>query len=116
VGTVPASFPINAVYQFSRGPEEAILRVAFRAGAGVRTESLKRRLRERFSKEFPQLRFSFEPSDIVSEVMSFGAAAPIEAAVRGGSLAENRDYAVRLQAELQRESLLRDVQIVQSLE
>lgn len=116
VGTVPASFPINAVYQFSRGPEEAILRVAFRAGAGVQTESLKRRLRERFSKEFPQLRFSFEPSDIVSEVMSFGAAAPIEAAVRGGSLAENRDYAMRLQAELQQEPMLRDVQIVQSLE
>ena len=28
VGTVPASFPINSVYQFSRGPEEAILRIA----------------------------------------------------------------------------------------
>jgi multidrug efflux pump subunit AcrB len=115
-GTVPASFPINSVYQFSRGPEEAILRVAFRAGAGVRTDVLKRRLRERFAEEFPQLRFSFEPADIVSEVMSFGAAAPVEAAVRGGSLAENRDYAVRLQTELQKEPMLRDVQIVQSLE
>jgi multidrug efflux pump subunit AcrB len=48
--------------------------------------------------------------------MSFGAAAPVEAAVRGGSVAENRDYAVRLQAELQQEPMLRDVQIVQSLE
>ncbi|MFM7036213.1 MAG: efflux RND transporter permease subunit [Planctomycetaceae bacterium] len=115
-GTVPASFPINSVYQFSRGPEEAILRVAFRAGANLRTEVLKRRLREQFGEEFPQLRFSFEPADIVSEVMSFGAAAPVEAAVRGGSVAENRDYAVRLQAELQKEPVLRDVQIVQSLE
>jgi len=115
-GTVPASFPINSVYQFSRGPEEAILRVAFRAGANLRTEVLKRRLREQFAEEFPQLRFSFEPADIVSEVMSFGAAAPVEAAVRGGSVAENRDYAVRLQAELQKEPVLRDVQIVQSLE
>jgi len=115
-GTVPASFPINSVYQFSRGPEEAILRVAFRQGSGVRTGELQRRLRERFAAEFPTLRFSFEPSDIVSEVMSFGAAAPVEAAVRGGSLAENRDYAMRLQSELQREPMLRDVQIVQSLE
>lgn len=115
-GTVPASFPINSVYQFSRGPEEAILRVALRAGANVRTDALKRRLRERFAEEFPQLRFSFEPADIVSEVMSFGAAAPVEAAVRGGSVAENRDYAVRLQAELRKEPMLRDVQIVQSLE
>ena len=30
VGTIPPSFPINAVYQWSRGPEEAILRVALR--------------------------------------------------------------------------------------
>ncbi|MFM7058417.1 MAG: efflux RND transporter permease subunit, partial [Planctomycetota bacterium] len=115
-GTVPASFPINSVYQFSRGPEEAILRVAFRPGSGVHTETLKRRLRERFAKDFPLLRFSFEPSDIISEVMSFGAAAPVEAAVRGGSLAENRNYAMRLQSELQQEPMLRDVQIVQSLE
>ena len=27
VGSIPASFPINAVYQWSRGPEEAILMV-----------------------------------------------------------------------------------------
>ena len=40
----------------------------------------------------------------------------MEVAVRGGSLAENRDFAQRLQSELQRESVLRDVQIVQSLE
>lgn len=115
-GTVPASFPINSVYQFSRGPEEAILRVAFRQGSGVRTDELQRRLRERFAAEFPTLRFSFEPSDIVSEVMSFGTVAPVEVAIRGGSLAENRDFAQRLQSELQRESVLRDVQIVQSLE
>ncbi len=115
-GTVPASFPINSVYQFSRGPEEAILRVAFREGAGVVVTDLQRRLRARFVTEFPQLRFSFEPSDIISEVMSFGAAAPVEVAVRGGSLAENREYAERLQSELQREDGLRDVQIVQSLE
>lgn len=115
-GTVPASFPVNSVYQFSRGPEEAILRVAFRNGSGVRTDELKRRLRERFLQEFPQLRFSFEPSDIISEVMSFGAAAPVEVAVRGGSVAENRDFAQRLQAALQGERVLRDVQIVQSLE
>lgn len=115
-GTVPASFPINSVYQFSRGPEEAILRVAFRAESGVQVADLQRRLRVRFATEFPQVRFSFEPSDIISEVMSFGAAAPVEVAVRGGSLAENRDYAERLRAELQQEVGLRDVQIVQSLE
>ncbi len=116
VGTVPASFPINSVYQFSRGPEEAILRIALKPETEIDTFALRRDLREKFSREFPGVRFSFESSDIISEVMSFGSPTPIEVAVRGGSLAENRDFAQRLQAALQNNSHLRDVQIVQSLD
>ncbi|MGE3316834.1 MAG: efflux RND transporter permease subunit, partial [Planctomycetaceae bacterium] len=41
VGTIPAAFPINGVYQFSRGPEEAILRIALKQGAGISTEQMK---------------------------------------------------------------------------
>ena len=92
VGTIPPSFPINAVYQWSRGPEEAILRVALRPDSGISTEAMKETLRAELAKRIPQARFSFEPADIVSEVMSFGSATPIEVAVRGGSLQENRDY------------------------
>jgi hypothetical protein len=35
-------------------------------------------LRERLSEELPDVRFSFEPNDIVSQVMSFGAPTPID--------------------------------------
>ena len=38
----------------------------------------------------PSVRFSFEPADIVSEVMSFGSPTPIDVAVSGPNLAENR--------------------------
>jgi len=116
VGTVPASFPINAVYQFSRGPEEAILRVALKRGSGVRTESMKEELRQSFAEAFPELRVSFEPADIISEVMSFGAATPIEIAARGGTLAENRDYLKRVREELDQVPALRDLQVAQSLD
>ena len=116
VGTVPASFPINAVYQFTRGPEEAILRIAFKAHSGVETEKLKAELRDKFATQFPNTRFSFEPSDIISEVMSFGSSTPIEVAIRGGSLAENKDFAKKAQLALQSHARLRDVQIVQSLD
>ena len=34
------------------------------------------------------MRFSFEPSDIVSEVMSFGSPTPVEVAVSGPNLAD----------------------------
>ena len=116
VGTVPTSFPINSVYQFMRGPEEAILRIALKPHSGVNSEQLQAKLRTKFSKQFPDVRFSFEPADIVSEVMSFGSSTPIEIAVRGGSLAENRDFAGKVQGSLLTHPRLRDVQIVQSLD
>jgi multidrug efflux pump subunit AcrB len=115
VGTIPASFPINAVYQWSRGPEEAILRIALRRG-GPRVQDLKERLRDELARRLPDARFSFEPADIVSEVMSFGAATPLEVAVRGGSLDENRAYAARVRRELEQLATLRDIQVSQSLD
>jgi len=116
VGTIPASFPINAVYQWSRGPEEAILRIALKPHSGISTEAMKETLRAELAQRIPQARFSFEPADIVSEVMSFGSATPIEVAVRGGSLQENRDYLGRVQQELSAIGGLRDVQVSQSLD
>jgi multidrug efflux pump subunit AcrB len=115
VGTIPASFPINAVYQWSRGPEEAILRISLRPG-GPRVQELKELLRDELERRLPDARFSFEPADIVSEVMSFGAATPLEVAVRGGSLDENRTYAARVRRELEQLATLRDVQVSQSLD
>ena len=116
VGTVPASFPINSVYQFMRGPEEAVLRIALKPHTGINTEQLQAKLRNKFNNQFPDVRFSFEPADILSEVMSFGSSTPIEIAVRGGSLAENRDFATKVQASLLTHPRLRDVQIVQALD
>ena len=116
VGTVPPSFPINSVYQISRGPEEAILRVKLKPGSGIRTEAKKEELRQAFAEAFPQLRVSFEPADIVSEVMSFGSSTPIEIAARGGSLTENRDALKMVEAELRQLSALRDIQFAQSLD
>src|SRR5207245_999436 len=45
VGVVPSSYPINTVYLWTGGPEEAVMRVALKHGC--RVEELKRRLRER---------------------------------------------------------------------
>jgi multidrug efflux pump subunit AcrB len=45
VGNIPSSFPINAVFQWMSGPEEAIVRVALKPGSGIATERLKEELR-----------------------------------------------------------------------
>lgn len=116
VGTIPSSFPINGVYQWSRGPEEGLLRIALKHGSGVNTETAKDELRKILTQRFPELRFSFEPADIVSEVMSFGSPTPIEIAARGANLTESRDYMLELRKELAAIPALRDVQIAQSLD
>ncbi len=138
VGVVPPSYPINSVYLWMAGPEEAVLRVALKRGSGVRVEDLKERLRgelperlrawlrarlegeglppEKIAQRLEGLRFSFEPADIVNEVMSFGSPTPVEIAVSGPSLADNRRYAERVRAKLAALPSLRDPLFVQSLD
>lgn len=116
VGTIPSSFPINGVYQWSRGPEEGLLRIALKHGSGIRAEQAKDELRGILARRFPELRFSFEPADIVSEVMSFGSPTPIEIAARGANLDESRAYMEELRKELATIPALRDIQIAQSLD
>jgi multidrug efflux pump subunit AcrB len=116
VGLIPSSYPINAIYQWTGGPEEAILRVAMRPGAKIDIEGLKERLRTELAAELPGVRLSFEPADIVSEVMSFGSPTPVDVAVTGPSLADDRAFAGKLRGELAAVPALRDLQYGQSLD
>jgi multidrug efflux pump subunit AcrB len=116
VGMIHSNFPVNAVYQWSRGPEEAILYVDLEEHGGIGVEKLKERLRARVAEALPELRVSFEPSDIVNEVMSFGSPTPIEIAVSGPNLADSRRHAEAIRAELATIPSLRDIQFGQSLD
>lgn len=116
VGMVHSNFPINAVYQWSRGPEEAILYIALRDQARVDVEQLKDQLRARLARDLPEVRVSFEPADIINEVMSFGAPTPLEIAISGPDYAASRAYAEKVYAELARLESLRDLQFGQSLD
>jgi multidrug efflux pump subunit AcrB len=116
VGMVHSNFPINAVYQWSRGPEEAILYIGLRDDARVEVEQLKDQLRARLARDLPDVRASFEPADIINEVMSFGAPTPLEIAISGPDYAASRAYAEKVYAELARLESLRDLQFGQSLD
>ena len=116
VGLIPSSYPINAIYQWTGGPEEAILRVAMKEGAKVDIERLKERLRRELSVQLPGVRLSFEPADIVSEVMSFGSPTPVDVAVTGPNLADDRAFAEKLRNELAQIPSLRDLHYGQSLD
>ena len=138
VGLIGSSYPINTVYLWMRGPEEAVLRVALKRGSHVRVDDLERRLRERLPKRLGEwlrprllaeglspdladqrvraMTFSFEPADIINAVMSFGSPTPVEVAVRGKDLLADRDYAERVLARLKKVASLRDLQFNQSLD
>src|SRR6476661_3094645 len=116
VGTQPPNYPINTIYLWSSGSEEAVLQVQLKRGTKIGIEDLKERLRQKLPQELKGVRFSFEPSDIVSRVMSFGAPTPIEVAVSGPNLADSRQYAERLRAKLAQVPTLRDLGFEQELE
>ncbi|HXJ60192.1 MAG TPA: efflux RND transporter permease subunit [Verrucomicrobiae bacterium] len=116
VGVHAPSYPINLIYLWNGGSEEGVLQVQLKPGAPVRIEDLKERLRLRFAEELPDVMVSFEPSDIVSRVMSLGAATPIEVTVSGPNLAANREFAEKVKERLHRIPSLRDVQFGQALD
>jgi multidrug efflux pump subunit AcrB len=116
VGMIHSNFPINAVYQWSRGPEEAILYVDLKDDAHINVEQLKETLRGKLAAALPDVRLSFEPADIVNDVMSFGSPTPIDVAISGPSFADSRTYADKIRAELAKVPSLRDLQFGQSLD
>jgi multidrug efflux pump subunit AcrB len=138
IGLIGSSYPINNIYLWTRGPEEAVLRLGLKQGSGVRVEELKHRLREKLPQRLGEwlagqlraeglsaeqvsqrvrgLKFSFEPADVVNEVMSFGSPTPIEVAISGPDFAESRAYANKVRDQLARISSLRDLQFAQSLD
>ena len=116
VGMIHSNFPVNAVYQWSRGPEEAILYVDLNDHAGIGMEQLKETLRDKLQAAMPDVRFSFEPSDIVNEVMSFGAPTPIEVAISGPDFTASRGFAKKVHDELATIPALRDLQYGQSMD
>jgi multidrug efflux pump subunit AcrB len=60
------------------------------------TEEYVRQLREQLPRKFPGVSFAFLPADIVSQILNFGAPAPIDLQIRGANLAANFAYANKL--------------------
>ncbi|MDY3558098.1 efflux RND transporter permease subunit [Gemmata sp. JC673] len=133
VGMFPTNYPIQAVHQWTSGPGECLLKVALKEGASGQLEGQKERLRTKLDaglkawlttrwKEdglaqadidtrLPGVRLSFEPGDLVSDVMSFGSPTPVEVQVSGSNMATNLTFAGRLREKLAAIPELRDVQL-----
>ena len=115
-GVHAANYPVNFIHLWNGGPEEAWVAVQFKKGAGVKIEALQEKLRGVFAKELSGATVAFEPSDIVSRVMSFGSPTPIEVAVNGADLVASRVFAEKIYAKMRELPGLRDVQFAQTLD
>src|SRR5439155_24138277 len=111
----PWSYPVNGVYVWNSGPQEAVMLVSLRAGAPS-VPVLQERLRARLVREMPTVHVSFEAGDIVSQVLDFGAPTPIDVGVTGANLKDTRAFAEQLRGALAGRRTLRDVQIRQALD
>ncbi len=116
IGVQPSSYPINTIFLWTGGSHEGVLQVSLRPGAGLRLEPFQELLRQRFHEKFPTATFSFEPGDIVSRIMNFGAQTPVEVAVMGPDFAATRLFAAKVRDELAKVPSLRDLQYGQALD
>ncbi|MBS1841520.1 MAG: efflux RND transporter permease subunit [Acidobacteria bacterium] len=116
VGAVPPSYPINAIYLWTSGQHEAVLRVALNPDSHIRVDELEERLRKALPNKFPGCQFSFEAGDIVTQIMNFGAPTPVEVNVSGPDLGVDRAFAAKLRAEVAKIPALRDLQYDEPLD
>jgi multidrug efflux pump subunit AcrB len=105
---------INMIYNNSGqiGVQDGDIFVSLKEHHGPTGEYVKI-LRERLPREFPGTVFSFLPADIVSQILNFGAPAPIDLQIAGNNAEANRAYATRLLRRMQEVPGLADLRIQQ---
>jgi multidrug efflux pump subunit AcrB len=95
------------------GPADGDILIKLREGHRP-TEEYVQAMREQLPRMFPGMTFSFLPADIVSQILNFGAPAPIDLQIRGANVAENFVYANKLLNRMRRIPGIADARIQQS--
>ena len=115
IGVATPNYPINPIYLFTNGQHEAVLKVALKSTAPRTGSALEEELRGKLKEALPDTSVSFEPADIIGQVMSFGSPTPIEVAVQSPNLALSRPFAETVRTQLATLPFLRDLQYAQPL-
>ncbi|MGY2277523.1 efflux RND transporter permease subunit [Pseudomonas monsensis] len=113
IGLPPSN--INLTYNNTgvMGSQDGDFQIALRPGHQP-TADYVRKLREVLPERFPDSTFSFPPADIVSQILNFGAPAPIDIQIRGNNVEANFDYAQEMLARIRTVPGLTDARILQS--
>ncbi|RPD43338.1 efflux RND transporter permease subunit [Chitinophaga barathri] len=110
VGTQPSSYPVNYIHLWTGGPHESVTRIKLKRSV-IPITQYKEKLRAAAAQSMPGAGISFEPGDIVEQVLNLGSTNPVEIAVINRNLTEGRKTAQELLQRLREITSLRDLQI-----
>jgi multidrug efflux pump subunit AcrB len=115
VGTQGSSYPINSVFLWTSGPQEAIINVGLKQGTSVNLAGLEEQLRQKLAQDYPGTHFSFDPGDLISQILSFGSPSLAEVTITGPQYADVASYAERVRQKLSTVPALRDLEYEEPL-
>jgi CzcA family heavy metal efflux pump len=95
------------------GPQDGDIQVKLKEDHRPTIEHVQA-LREQLPRLFPGVSFAFLPADIVSQILNFGAPAPIDLQIRGADVNANFAYANKLLSRIRRIPGIADARIQQS--
>jgi multidrug efflux pump subunit AcrB len=95
------------------GPQDGDIQIKLKEDHRPTAEHVQA-LREQLPRLFPGMTFAFLPADIVSQILNFGAPAPIDLQVRGANIEANFAYANKLLSRIRRIPGIADARIQQS--
>ena len=138
VGVTAPTYTVNAIFLWTGGTDQSVMRISLRKGSGLRVGEVREKLRAELPKRLvpwlehrllesgydaeeakvraEKIRFAFEPADVVNQVMSFGAPAPVEVVISGPDLDVNRKYGEEIEKEMKKIPSLRDLQFGQIMD
>ena len=108
---------INLAYGNSgtTGPQDADILISLKPNHAPTDDYIKT-MRERLPRQFPGTTFAFLPADMVSQILNFGAPAPIDLQIVGNNVNGNRTYANALLAHVRQVPGIADARIQQPFE
>src|SRR6202795_596752 len=113
IGTYLSS--INTIYNNTGtiGESDGDIQISLNPDHAPTAEYVSR-LRDQLPRRFPGTTFSFLPADIVSQILNFGAPAPIDLQIRGNDLGADYSFANKLLAQIRHITGVADARIQQS--
>jgi multidrug efflux pump subunit AcrB len=107
---------INVTYNASGtiGPQDGDIQIALKEGHAPAADYV-RQLRTMLPREFPGSSFSFLPADITSQILNFGAPAPLDVKISGPNRDGNYAYATQIMRRMRAIPGIADVRIQQAM-